>query len=102
MGEDEWWDHMDGVMGRGHMGGSGWWPLWWLVVVLLVAGVAAFVVWMTRRSGAPPDRAPLPGQAPPAGSGGDAAEAVLRERFARGEVDESEFDARLARLRASR
>ncbi len=102
MGDDRWWDHMDDVMNGGHMGGSAWWPLWWLLLLLLVGAVVALVVMGTgRRSGPPTPHAPMPGE-PPGRPGEDAAESVLRERYARGEIDESEYDARLARLRASR
>lgn len=110
---EDWWDTMhdrmqDRMDGGGygpHMGGSSWWPLWWLLLVLLVVAVVAVVVLSTGRrhvdaASAPPGHAPLP---PGAGSPvGDTAESVLRDRFARGEINEAEYDARLARLRASR
>lgn len=103
MGDDRWWDHMDGVMDGRHMNGTAWWPLWWLLLVLVVVGVIALVVISTR----PRTTHPAGSQVPPAGQGlgpsaGDPAEALLRERYARGEIDQGEYDQRLARLRASR
>jgi putative membrane protein len=97
-------DHMDGGPYGPHMGGSTWWPLWMLLLLLLVVAVVAVVVLSTgrRHAGPPPE---LGQYAPPPGPGaaaGDAAETVLRERYARGEISEAEYDARLARLRASR
>lgn len=105
MGDDDWWDHMNGVMNGGHMSnGWLWWPLWLLLVAVVVAVVVLAVVLagrhptdtQTRGAQAPPPP-PAPGPRPE-----DAAEALLRERYARGEIDESEYDARLARLRSSR
>ena len=108
---EDWWDRMHdrmdgangGMGGRMHdvMGGGAWWGLGWLVLVLLVVAVVAVVVLATshRPSGALPPPPPQPGApvAPP-----DAAEALLRERFARGEIDQGEYDERLARLRSTR
>ncbi|MGN6613131.1 MAG: SHOCT domain-containing protein [Angustibacter sp.] len=101
MGDDQWWDHMrDGMDGR-HMAGASWWPLWWVLLVLVVGAVVALVVLSTRPRTTPPagPHAPLTGHGPPAG---DPAEALLRERYARGEIDQAEYDERLARLRTSR
>ncbi len=53
--------------------------LWW---VLIVVGTVILVRWLLntgRYRGA---------------SGGDSALSILRERFARGEIDKTEFDAR--------
>jgi putative membrane protein len=55
---------------------------WGLVIVGIVMLVRYF-----GRSGQPTTAAPTPEQ-------------LLAERFARGEIDESEYDARLATLRA--
>ena len=76
------WGHMDGW-------GPGWgWfaaghVLWWVV---LVVALIALLRWALRRDG------------PRAGSP-DRAMDVLRERFARGEIDETEFEARKRALR---
>ncbi|MGN6303131.1 MAG: SHOCT domain-containing protein [Angustibacter sp.] len=103
MGDDRWWDHMDGGMVGRHMDGTSWWPVWWVLLVLLVGAVVALVVAGTRSRPAPPSgsQPPPPGTGPVA-QAGDPAEALLRERYARGEIDQAEYDQRLARLRASR
>lgn len=76
------WHDMFGWGGWGM--GWGWFGLmhvlWW---VLLVVGVVALVRWM--RDGR---------------SSGDRAQAILRERYARGEIDQAEFDERMRRLNA--
>jgi len=71
-------------------GGAGWWAmglgmLAW--VVLLAVGVG-LVVWLINRNGA--------GQR---NGRGDAAEDVLRRRFASGEIDADEYERRLSVLR---
>jgi uncharacterized membrane protein len=71
------------TMGQG-MAGTGWW-LGWLPLALLALGIAALVTWLVRR---PPDA--------------DAAATVLRERFARGEIDEATLAAGLAVLERTR
>src|SRR3990172_3634692 len=62
------------TMGQG-MAGAGWW-LGLLPLALLALGIAALVAWLVRR---PHDA--------------DAAATVLRERFARGEVEEATLTA---------
>jgi putative membrane protein len=72
----------------GHMGwGMGWMWIFWLVV--LIALVA--VVWMAMRRGG----------GPPPAAGGDRAEEALRERYARGEIDEPTYRRMLDELRRS-
>ena len=68
-------------------GTGGWWPIFPLFWILLW-GVAIFAVIRFRRS-----RGPWPN----ARSG----EAVLGERFARGEITEKEYRERLNVLRSS-
>ena len=78
-----------GYYGHGHMWDGGWWmllgPLWMIVVIgLLVAGVVLLVRW-------------LGGAGPGGGQGSgdkDRALNILRERFARGEIDKDEFEER--------
>lgn len=76
-----------GYYGHGHMwDGGGWWmflgPLWMIVVIgLLIAGVVLLVRWL----GGP--------QAPGQPSSGRALD-ILKERFARGEIDKEEFEQR--------
>lgn len=67
--------------------GGGWWPVFPIVWLLVLAGIATLVIWLVRRS-----------RPTPAG----AAEAQLAERFARGEIDEQEYQDRLAVLRRKR
>ena len=55
---------------------------WGLLILAIVMLIRYF-----GRSGQPPTAAPTPEQ-------------LLAERFARGEIDESEYEARLATLRA--
>lgn len=75
------WGHMDG-WGPGW--GWGWFAaghlLWWVVVIV---ALVVLVRWAIQRSG--PRAAPPPP---------DRALDLLRERFARGEIDETEFEAR--------
>ena len=99
----------------GHGGGGGWWffpliPLlffgFWIVLFL---GVIRPLIWRRRGWGG---GGPWGGPGGPGGYGwyggpghpgaAGSAEAVLAERFARGEVDEAEYRARLEVLRAPR
>lgn len=66
----------------------------WVFLLLLLAGVAALVV-LTVRLAIGPDRR---GHRPPETQGGRA-RAILDERYARGEIDSTEYDERVARLR---
>jgi putative membrane protein len=72
----------------GHMGWGGGWlmMLVWLVVLVLVVLVVRALA--TGRWGRGPSR-----------SGRDDAEAILREQFARGEIDEETYRRRLQELR---
>ncbi|MEO6530854.1 MAG: SHOCT domain-containing protein [Specibacter sp.] len=75
------------MMHRGGYGGPGWWylifPLFWLVVIVL------FIVLGPRRWHRTHQWQHNQG-----------AESVLRERYARGEIDETEYRARLEVLRS--
>jgi putative membrane protein len=67
---------------------AGWagWLLMTLMMLVFWGGLAAIVVWLIRQ---------------PQRSGGDSkpsATAILEERFARGEIDEEEFQKRLDTL----
>jgi len=75
-------------MHDGYMFGMGMGWLWLIGLIALVAIV--WVVFRTTSSSRPGD-----GGAPRARSPED----VLRDRFARGEIDEQEFRSRLAALR---
>lgn len=72
--------HHDGWMGAHDGMGWGLWFLW-PAVVLLVAGVGAYLL-LTRGNGGNAAR-----------SGDDALD-TLRERYARGDIDEEEFERR--------
>lgn len=60
---------------------------WWLLILVLVV---AAVVWLVQRGGA---SSPL--------SEANGAESILRERFARGEIDEENYRQQLEELRRS-
>ena len=76
----------------GHeMGGWGY-PLTLIVMVLFWAAVIYGIVALVRYAGRNRRPAGDPGQPP-------AAERLLAERFARGEIDEDEYRRRLAVLR---
>jgi putative membrane protein len=80
----------DGAHGYGHMMGGGW-ILGPVMMILFVAVIVAVVVLVVRWLGG-------------AGSGGagtqpKAALDILEERFARGEIDKDEFEARRQALR---
>jgi len=64
-----------------HMGGMG---LWWLIGIALIV---AFV-WLIARASA--------GSAPRAEASPDT---ILKQRYARGEIDREEYERRLADLR---
>ena len=63
-------------------GGSGWWmALGWVWMILFWGGLIALVVWgvkkLTDRGGSTSNRRPLD---------------IARERYARGEISEEEFE----------
>lgn len=77
------WDGWGGGYGYGMAWFGLWHLLWWL---LLIAGAAAMLRWIFRgRSDADP--------------GHDRALSILRERYARGEIDKGEFDERMRHLK---
>jgi putative membrane protein len=80
---------------NGNMGG---WGYVFMVIsfVLFWGAVIAAVVLLARALG-PGNRGQGPGTSP--GSGSAYAENLLAERFARGEIDENEYTARLNVLR---
>lgn len=73
-----WWNGW----GWGHMLGMG---LFWLIVLV---GIVVVIVWLVR-AGAGGAHAP----------GEPSAEEILRQRYARGEIDAEEYRERLAELR---
>lgn len=89
-----YWDGMGGW-------GMGWMMLFW---VLLLAGLVLLVVVLVRGfgggarqdQGAPPAYWSQPGPGPE--QGGVRARQILAERYARGEIDTEEYQARLQTL----
>ena len=79
--------HGTGVMGGGFVGG-GFHPLFGLLVLVLVIALLGYVLSRTFRN--PTDTQ--------AGGGTESALALLRQRYARGEIDEDEFQSRRAHL----
>jgi putative membrane protein len=77
--------------GPGHWGdgAGGWWPVFPILWIALLAGVAVTIAILYARR----TRAAGPAAA---------AEARLAERYARGEIDESEYRERRAVLRNRR
>ncbi|MGW1028788.1 SHOCT domain-containing protein [Streptomyces sp. NPDC002577] len=87
---------------------GGWgWGGWFFMAIfmvlfwaLVIAGIVALVRYLTARhhghQGGPPSSSGEPGW------GGRRAEDLLAERFARGEIDEDEYERRLALLREHR
>jgi uncharacterized membrane protein len=75
-----------GRFGRGH--GAPWMGL--IVVLATVALVASLVMWLLRRRGGTPV---------PATSSTSAAQAIVAERLARGEIGADEYHSLLATLR---
>ncbi|GAA0215320.1 MULTISPECIES: SHOCT domain-containing protein [Halobacteriales] len=88
--ESMMWSWHDGMWNSGHMAGWGGWG-WGMILfgllwmALLIALPVYAVYWLTTRS-------------PTDGHTDDSALAVLQERYARGEIDDEEFDHRRARL----
>jgi len=77
---------------------DGWgiwgWVLMTLMMLLFWGGVVTVVILLLRGRG--PEG---PGPSGPYGAPHDEAERILNERFARGEIDETEFTARRTALR---
>ncbi len=96
-GRDRGWDGRDDFMWGMHDGlGWGGWLLMGLLTLLLVGLVVGLVLLLVRSTS---ERGPAAGHARPGPQ--SAAEHVLDERFARGEIDEEEYLRRRSVLRGS-
>ncbi len=78
----------DGTHGYGHMMGGAW-IFGPIMMILFVALIVAVVVLIVRRLGGGATQGTKP----------KAAQDILEERFARGEIDKDEFEARRQALR---
>lgn len=91
-GGDDGYHHHDGAWGM-HDGWAGGWGLLWMIGWLLVLGLvvagAALVVRRTALGGGTAASTDSPAE-----TDTDRALATLRERYARGEIDEEEFRQR--------
>lgn len=76
-----------------NMMGGGWIAmlLGFLVILILIAAVVFGVVYLARRMGEGGDQRDR---------GGDGSVDILRERYARGEIDRDEFEERRRHLHA--
>jgi uncharacterized membrane protein len=72
---------MDFINGDTHMSGMG---LWWLVFIAIVVMVFVLATWNADARNKPSNRS---------------AEEILKQRFAAGDIDKAEYDARLQELR---
>ena len=81
----------EGTYGHGHMMGGGWifGPIMMVLFVALIVAVVVLVVRWLGGTGGGASQAAKP----------KAAQDILEERFARGEIDKDEFEARRQALR---
>ena len=70
--------------------GVGMWLFMALFWILIIVGVVALIRWLVVSS-----RHPHPG-----GGGPESAEEIVKRRYARGEIEKEEFEAKLRDIRA--
>lgn len=86
---------MHGFGFDGPMGGAGTFGWLWMIIPLLFWGTfLALIAWIVVRI-FPNQRGNYPAQGPR----GDSAEDILRQRFARGEINSDEYERTLSVLR---
>ena len=80
--------------GPGGMMGQGGWGVWWmlgmLVPLLFLGGLIALIAWVIIDLASGGHRESTPGTT----TREDSAEEILRQRFARGEIDAKEYEER--------
>ncbi|MDR2997138.1 SHOCT domain-containing protein [Microbacterium sp. NPDC057659] len=88
----------------GVWGGAPFWPFFFIgpVMFLIIVGLLITLIVRRRRYWGGPWQAAPGGHAPWAQAQGRSAEQILADRFAKGDVDETEYRARLEVLRANR
>ena len=86
------WEYGAGPWGMHYMWGVmgvGMWLFMALFWILIIVGVVALVRWLMLSS-----RHPHPG-----GGGPESAEEIIKRRYARGEIEKAEFEAKLHDIR---
>jgi putative membrane protein len=80
----QWGNNQGWHMGPGMMGGMGWFGGIFMIVfwILILVGLVFFIKWLIQSTSR--------GQA--GGGGGNRAFEILKERYARGEIDKAEFE----------
>jgi len=85
------------MMRPGGMMGGGWGffgIIWMLVPLLFLGGLIAVIVWAMMQLGSGVQTSSGRNDASRAGGRGQSAEEVLRQRFARSEIDAEEYEER--------
>jgi putative membrane protein len=80
----QWGNNQGGYMGPGMMGGMGWFGGIFMIVfwILILGALVFFIKWLIQSTGS--------GRA--IGGSSNRAFEILKERYARGEIDNTEFE----------